>query len=306
MHNMLHKASNIIIGACGILVDATLALAALDAADGFLLHPTPTPGLVLLDADERFCLIDCSREVLVSNFDVARLLEPDEQIVDFCGSKVAVFELCVITNRRIIIGLILLDDFKLIAEVPLRANSVSPFQTGYLLNGLTGLHYLHGGGREWLIDEFFAHDGAAEFRTDGGVVVVQMPLCGERKKMAAGCRIVRVVGGRDFGLKHTIPELWDVAGGFLVALHSGGVMSFTALDSQVGRRGTVWTPERMQESQWTWLFAGIDKEQATIGIFVIAPNQARVMTMPLAALQGTEKPMFDCLNVAPSEARSDK
>jgi hypothetical protein len=62
----------------------------------------------------------------------------------------------------------------------------------------------------------------------------------------------------------------------------------------------------MQKSQWTWLFAGIDKEQAKSGIFVIAPNQAPIMTMPLSALQGTEKPMFDCLNVRPSEAQSDE
>jgi hypothetical protein len=306
MHNMLHKASNIIIGACSILVDVSLAVEALEAADDFPVHPTPTPGLVLLDADERFCLIDCAREVLVSNFDVTRMLDPEEEIVDFCGSKVAVFELCILTNHRVIIGVILLDDFELIAELPFRANSVSPFQTGYLVNGLTGLHYLRADDDDWHIDEFFAHSGTAEFRIAGSVVVVQMPLCGERKKAMAGGRVVQVVGGRDFGLKHTIPELWDVAGGFLVALHSGGLMSFTSLDRQVGRRGTIWTPEGMQESQWTWLFAGIDEEQATIGIFVIALNQARMTTMPLSALQGPDKPMFDCLGVGRSDAPWDE
>jgi hypothetical protein len=61
----------------------------------------------------------------------------------------------------------------------------------------------------------------------------------------------------------------------------------------------------MQESQWTWLFAGIDQEQATIGIFVIAPNQARMMTMPLSALQGRDKPMLECLNFSRSDALSD-
>jgi hypothetical protein len=275
MFNSFFNGGNIIIGACSFLVDSSLALEVLDldpADFPSLIHPDV--GVILLDADERFIVIDVVRETVVSEFQIDHVRAP-EQITDFCGSLKNCGELAVLTDRRLLIVRVNLDHGEVLAELDIASNCLSPFQHGYLLNCSGGLFFYADGG----LDLFHRTHGGSEFRVSGESVVIATVT---RDTKRGTTRRVKVVGGRAFGLKNFTTELWDVTAGYLVAL-SGHALSFTNIHEAQAPRAVVSMSKVIDRP--LKLFAALDCDDARICVIVIGPHDSLTVHVPLAVLR---------------------
>jgi hypothetical protein len=281
MHCSFYKGGNIIIGACSILLDATLALEALEfnPSDYPTLLGHNDTGLLLLDAGDRFVVLDIVRLMEVSVF-ATKDVTGKEEILDFCGSRERCQEISILTNHRALVIHVGLDEFEVLHQVPVAATSISPYADGYLLNCVDGLRFHRDGN----LATFHELEGGSEVRVSGEFVVVATP---KRDPQRASWRKIKIVGGRSFGLKGMISELWDVAGGHVIAVHANNTITVTSLEETQKKGVCVHLTHHVDHL--LSLSAAVDRSQSQLCIVLIGKHEGLTVHIPLSKLNSMEK-----------------
>ena len=275
MHNIVHKADYPIVGASACLIDPKLCLKAIEDYDSTLVRDYTAPlipqlGVAVYLDRGLFAILDCARAVEISKFSVNGL-QKGEHIVDFCGSQRRLYELAVLTNRRLLLLEFGLDDFKVKEQHEIeRGASIAQYESGYLVNCQEGL-VLYDNGKCYTMAK---RKDISDFRVDGTKIILGTVI---KRKMA-----LRVQGGGSFGLKQMQPVSWDVAAGYIVCLHGGNLLSFVRIEN-VKARTTVLLNEKVDDQ--LSLTAAHQPRGRKIVVFIATSTYGLAIDVPLDLLK---------------------
>ena len=275
MHNIVHRAEAPIIGAASCLIDASLCMKALAEYDPSAVRDShvkmiPQLGVAAYLSRGLFSILDCARGVEISKFSVNDL-QKGETIVDFCGSQKHLFELAVLTNRRLLLLEFGLDEFTVKEQREFEDGvSIVEYDRGYLVNCQEGLMF-YNEGKCYAMSK---RKDVSDFRCDGTKIILGSVM---KRKM-----VFRVQGGGAFGLMQMHAVSWDVAAGYIVCLHGGNLLSFVRIEN-VKARTTILLSERVEDQ--LSLTAAYQPRGRKIVVFIATPSFALAIDAPLDLLK---------------------
>lgn len=116
---------------------------------------------------------------------------------------------------------------------------------------------------------------------EGSLVVVAKVMAHDRQKPPM--RKIQIVGGKCFGMKQMTTELWDLAGGYIIALHGGVALSFTSAKDGEAPRAMVYLSQQIEQPQS--VFAALDVDETAIMVVIMTAHNLWLVEMPLVSLK---------------------